>query len=223
MLGARSSLIVLATAGVACSGAEFSVARDATGGAAGSGGTSSGGSGGTISGGSGGTTSGGSGATISGGSGGTTSGGSGGTSSGGSGGATSGGSGGTTSGGSAGTTSGGSGGAGGVALPTCSTLYGSVTGTLQVCVTDAAQCVLAVDTDPNDGDPGQPCSTLCVAGGGECLKSYDNGAGACVIDMADERLCSDATMSEGICICSRGCGTGPPCAAGTKCQSGGCI
>jgi len=125
--------------------------------------------------------------------------------------------------GGAGGASGGAGGTGGTAtLPTCAALYGGVTGTLQVCDTTSSKCTLAVDTDPNDGDSGQPCSTICTDGGGECLQAFDNGASQCAVDTADARPCTDATMSEGICVCSRGCGSGPPCAGGKKCKAGTC-
>jgi hypothetical protein len=80
-----------------------------------------------------------------------------------------------------------------------------------------------VDTDPNDGDSGQPCGVICAAAGGECLQAFDNGAGPCVIDPSDQRQCSDASMSDGICVCSRGCGGAPPCPAGKKCQAGTCV
>ncbi|MCC6903072.1 MAG: hypothetical protein IT377_29145 [Polyangiaceae bacterium] len=172
----------------------------ASGGAAGTGGTS--GAGGTGNAG---------GASGAGGGGGTGAGGSGGTGGGGTGGV-----------GGAGGAGGGGGTGGGTTLPSCNALYGSLAGALQVCDATAAQCTLAVDTDPNDGDAGQTCGALCAGGGGECLKAFDNGAGQCVLDTTDPRPCTDATMSEGICVCSRGCGSGPPCSGGKKCKAGTC-
>lgn len=226
----------------ACGGSEFTVSAEEDSGGnsdAGVGATSSGGLGGTSAGGTGAAVSGGaSGAGAAGGIGGVAGGGAG--ANGGSGGAsggTGGASGGTGASGGSGGAGGGSGGAGGGsggagggsggtggtnALATCELLYGTVIGTLQVCQQFASKCVLSVDTDQADGDPGQPCSTLCAAAGGECLEAADNGASLCAIDLADPRPCTDATMSEGICVCSRGCGSGNPCTGGKQCKSGVC-
>lgn len=107
-------------------------------------------------------------------------------------------------------------------LPTCEELYTGVTGVLQVCGEDGQGCQLSADTDPDDGDPGQHCTAICAAAGGECKGSFDNGASVCEADPTDERPCTDDTLSEGVCVCSRGCGEGPPCRSGS-CVQGQCV
>ncbi|MEZ4220346.1 MAG: hypothetical protein R3B13_05395 [Polyangiaceae bacterium] len=178
----------------------------ASGGAAGSGGTPTGGttgSGGTPSGG----------ATSTGGSpsGGVT----------GSGGAATGGT--TGSGGATGGSGGATGGTGGVITtpPTCSSLYGSQTGVLQVCTPTATECRLQVDTDSNDGDPGQTCDKICANGGGKCLGMY-NDSSPCNPNFNNNRGCSDTTTSTGVCFCTLGCTPSATCPSGQSCVNNVC-
>ena len=144
----------------------------------------------------------------------------------GSGGATggSGGSGGATGGsGGTGGATGGSGGTGGVVTkPSCASLYSGKLGVLQLCTGTATECRLYIDNDPSDGDPGQSCTAICAEGGGECLKVYDD-SGTCTADTNDERNCNITTMSNAMCYCSWGCGSGLPCDSGRVCTNGVCV
>ncbi|HMR80083.1 MAG TPA: hypothetical protein PKD61_33480, partial [Polyangiaceae bacterium] len=125
-------------------------------------------------------------------------------------------------GGSGGAT-GGSGGTGGVVTkPSCASLYNGKVGVLQICTGTATECRLYIDNDPSDGDPGQSCTAICAEGGGECLKVYDD-SGSCTADTSDERNCNTTTMSNAMCYCSWGCGSGLPCDNGRVCTKGVCV
>ncbi len=189
-----------------------------TSGSAGSGASATGGSGGSSSGGLGGATGGTGGATggaagtvgtggATGGAGGAT-GGTGGAT-GGTGGAT-GGTGGAT--GGTGGATGGTGGTGGV--PTCEKIYSGMTGVNAVCVDSDSVCEM------NFASKTATCAEICGAGGGECTGVFDN-QGPCG-HTGPELQCTTTALNGGICVCTHGCGSGPPCTAPQTCKSGTC-
>lgn len=67
---------------------------------------------------------------------------------------------------------------------------------------------------------GFDCAWLCRQVGGECIDAWNDAASHC------ERAASSAGCTSGlsgqICLCSRGCGSGPRCPPGQTCSSGSC-
>jgi hypothetical protein len=93
--------------------------------------------------------------------------------------------------------------AGGTPIPTCNELYGQVLVLIQVCpTTTPGQCKLAIDTDPDDGNPGDTCAAVCASKGAQCLAMYDNVDDVCTEDLGDERTCYDDSASEAVCFCT---------------------
>lgn len=76
------------------------------------------------------------------------------------------------------------------------------------------ECVFGFDTTQGS------CNTVCLSQGTECVATYNNdsqcGFG---VDLG----CDANTFMSAICICSNGCGDGPPCGAGTACADGSCV
>ncbi|MBW2528293.1 MAG: hypothetical protein JRI23_29220 [Deltaproteobacteria bacterium] len=114
------------------------------------------------------------------------------------------------------TATGGSGtaGSGGSVAVDCATQYTS--GAIhELCVESATECEFRVRTNQDD------CETICADGGGECLSAYnDNPNGSCT--RGDALTCQDDGMNSQLCICSVGCGSGPPCVSPQMCSSGTC-
>jgi hypothetical protein len=89
-------------------------------------------------------------------------------------------------------------------LQTCQEIYGTLLTLIEICASNAGECKLAVDTDPNDGDPGQSCLGVCAAKGATCIKVFDNTGNFCTEDPGDERQCDDEGLTEGVCFCTHG-------------------
>jgi hypothetical protein len=49
---------------------------------------------------------------------------------------------------------------------------------------------------------------------------FHNNAGTCGLGQA--AACDSTTWGTAICICSHGCGSGPPCTGGQTCSGGTC-
>lgn len=192
-----SGLVVLA---VAC-GDQFS-AEGGTAGAAGAGGTASGSDAGASGGAAGAAGSSGTGGTL-------VAGGSGGL--GGAGG--SGGLGGAGKGGTAG--AGGSAGAS-VLLGSCGKQYGTVQ-FYKLCKENATECHIVA------ANKVQSCKVVCGSNGGECLDAYDNVDTDPTCGQSTPANCDFTGWYEIVCVCSKGCGSGPPCKYPATCVSGTCV
>jgi hypothetical protein len=203
---------------------QFRSGDDETGGA-GSGGSTSGGSGGISTGGTGGVVTGGGGAPTGGGGAPTGGGGAptgGGGAPTGGGGAPTGGGGAPTGGGGAPTGGGGGptggaaggGGTGGVvSIPGCDDTYGQINGVDQVCLQTDKTCELAYAATT------QTCAEICQEGGGVCQAVFNNDPGACGHGQPSD--CNNNIFNDAVCVCSRGCGNGPPCPGNQVCNAGG--
>jgi hypothetical protein len=66
------------------------------------------------------------------------------------------------------------------------------------------------------------CTEICQAAGAECYLAYNNITAACDIAWDEPISCDFNTYTAAVCICSRGCGTGPLCTSGT-CTNGECL
>ncbi len=65
------------------------------------------------------------------------------------------------------------------------------------------------------------CAAVCAANGGECTATYnDQGDQKCTIGTKES--CLTMQFNSAVCVCSRGCGNGPPCGANQKCTNGQC-
>jgi hypothetical protein len=107
----------------------------------------------------------------------------------------------------------GTGGAGG--LPACAVTYGNADGVLSVCLETADRCELAYRSIIRS------CTQICHENGGACLAVFNNVDGtAC--ERANLIPCGATHLVDAICICSRGCGAGPPCPSGSRCTDGSC-
>lgn len=83
---------------------------------------------------------------------------------------------------------------------------------------DSNDCELAHDSTQ------MSCSALCQTGGGECLGAFnDINDQMCAINPNAPYSCFSQQLSSVICICSKGCGNGPPCAAQETCFNGQCF
>ncbi len=107
---------------------------------------------------------------------------------------------------------GGQGGAGGGPL-SCDAQYGAAPDYV-LCDEDSGSCTFFVSLS------GASCTQLCAALGGVCLGMINNGSEAC--QPAAVGPCN-AAMADAICVCSLGCGQGPPCAGNLICVNGDCV
>ncbi|HMR10006.1 MAG TPA: hypothetical protein PKA88_29715, partial [Polyangiaceae bacterium] len=102
---------------------------------------------------------------------------------------------------------------GGPNLPSCADTYCSIPGVGQVCAQTAVSCDLRYNATTAS------CAKICTDGGGVCINAYNN-SGTC--GRGSEIGCANSTFGSAICVCSRGCGSGPPCSGTQTCQSGTC-
>ncbi len=63
------------------------------------------------------------------------------------------------------------------------------------------------------------CHEVCTYFGGECFDTYNN-QGPC--GLGTHLDCNTKGYQSVICICSRGCGNGPPCTLPSVCVNGVC-
>ncbi len=109
---------------------------------------------------------------------------------------------------------GGGGSGGGTTIPDCQTTYGSLNGVSQVCLETDSVCELAFSATT------QTCTQICSQGGGVCQGVFNNAPGAC--GHAQPSTCDNNFFNDGVCVCSRGCGNGPPCPGNQVCNGGQC-
>jgi hypothetical protein len=106
------------------------------------------------------------------------------------------------------TSSASSGGSGGVS---CDMQYGTAPSYLACIESQVCEFNASVD--------GTSCAQICSDHGGECLYTFQN-QGDCG---HGTRLACDFTDNQTIiCVCSHGCGSGPPCRAPDMCTAGSC-
>lgn len=61
---------------------------------------------------------------------------------------------------------------------------------------------------------------MCGKLGGACLMTLDNGT-ACQ-SLGPVKDCAYTMYGNAVCVCSLGCGAGPPCAANKACDGVAC-
>jgi hypothetical protein len=98
-------------------------------------------------------------------------------------------------------------------LPSCADTYGSLTGVEAVCLQTDTTCELRYASMV------ATCTQICTAGGGTCIGVFDN-QGPC--GHGPSAPCNTSQFQQAICVCSRGCGSGPPCTAPQLCNGGTC-
>jgi hypothetical protein len=105
------------------------------------------------------------------------------------------------------------------ATPDCKTLYGSTVG-FSLCTESATACEFAINQMQNT------CASACAKAGGQCVASFnDVNNNTCQkpqVPSLAQLSCGSNNFKSAICICSRGCGGGPPCPAGQSCKAGTC-
>ena len=65
------------------------------------------------------------------------------------------------------------------------------------------------------------CAKVCADHGGECQAMFNN-QNQCGHSQQNYG-CDYVGFQTAICVCSRGCGGGPPCGNGQVCENGQCI
>jgi hypothetical protein len=81
------------------------------------------------------------------------------------------------------------------------------------CIESAGECEFGFD---NSNDT---CGAVCEAAGGECVTAFNDDNGC---DHGVEVGCGYDGLATAICVCTRGCGTEPPCPPSMTCNSGSC-
>jgi hypothetical protein len=101
-----------------------------------------------------------------------------------------------------------------IELPPCAATYSTAAGYKSLCLETAETCELAFASTV------QSCEGLCAAHGGSCIDAFNITGTSCAHE--DAIGCADATHSNALCICTRGCGQSPPCSGGLGCSAGQC-
>jgi hypothetical protein len=121
---------------------------------------------------------------------------------------------GASAGGEGGVGQGGEAGAGGEGGAPVAVACGAQYVGLVLCAEDVTSCSVIGPTAFVLG-----CDVICAGAGGECQAAFDNSG--CTIG---RRVACDFTgYADTLCVCSRGCGGGPPCVLPAACTSGVCI
>ena len=104
-------------------------------------------------------------------------------------------------------------------VPSCNDLYGKAGG-YSLCAESGNVCEFAFNSTQGS------CSSVCSAGGGGCITMYnDVNNQACAKPNNPQlgtNLCNATNYTSAICVCTRGCGNGPPCPSGQSCNNGNC-
>lgn len=127
-------------------------------------------------------------------------------------GAATGGAGGAGTGGAGGAGAGGAGGAGGSGVVSCFDQYSAAPGYVD-CLETPETCEFGFDNSI------QSCGAVCAELGGECIDMFNDDGGC---GKTEDHDCVFVGLGAGICICTHGCGAGPPCPEGTTCLSAVC-
>jgi hypothetical protein len=96
--------------------------------------------------------------------------------------------------------------------PNCDAQYGDATNYV-ACLEDAMVCEFNAEAQ------NESCSDICEARGGECIEVF-NDNGPC--GHGQQLTCNTQNFVSLICVCSKGCGGGPPCSASQTCNNGNC-
>lgn len=107
------------------------------------------------------------------------------------------------------------GGTGGAGAVSCTEQYGDLVAYLE-CPSDRTTCKFFYQM----GDS-LSCEQACGERGGECISAHNDVGGMC--SEGGPEPCNNTSHNHAICICSKGCGGGPPCAAGLVCSNGTCL
>jgi hypothetical protein len=100
-------------------------------------------------------------------------------------------------------------------LSSCGKQYGAVQ-FYKLCMENATEChVMAANMV-------QSCKVVCGSNGGECLDAYDNVDTDPTCGHSTQSNCDFTGWYEIVCVCSKGCGSGPPCKYPSTCLSGTC-
>lgn len=108
---------------------------------------------------------------------------------------------------------GGAGGSGGSVPVTCADQYGQAPEFL-LCTESATECEFNTENS-------QSCDVRCSTYGGECLDAWSNFPASCNSD-GQNINCAFDDHNDVVCVCSLGCGAGPPCPVGQTCSGGNC-
>lgn len=103
--------------------------------------------------------------------------------------------------------------------PDCKLLYGGATN-YQLCYESTNTCEFGMQTQN-----GPSCGETCAKGGGECVgmvNDINNQACNKQNSIPNAGQCANVSYSSAVCICTRGCGAGPPCTGGMVCSQGSC-
>jgi hypothetical protein len=100
--------------------------------------------------------------------------------------------------------------------PPCADQYGPAATVM--CQQTETECAF------NFANASQSCGDVCASFGGECVAMYiDSGEDNCGFDPAAPQECGYVGWNDAICVCSRGCGGGPACAAPATCTANRCL
>jgi hypothetical protein len=91
--------------------------------------------------------------------------------------------------------------------------YGGINGVAALCLQTDTVCELAFSA------VAQSCAMICAQGGGVCQAVYNNDPGQC--GHGQQLTCNNTSLNDAVCICTRGCGSGPPCPGNQVCNSNG--
>ncbi len=98
----------------------------------------------------------------------------------------------------------------------CDAQYQGSPGYGAVCTQGADACQLSANLTVAS------CNAICEAGGGECLDAYNDDGSGCGYSQFPQIGCNTSTLMSAVCVCSRGCGQGPPCSNNQDCINGQC-
>lgn len=103
--------------------------------------------------------------------------------------------------------------------PPCDNTYGDVNDYV-ACAETASMCAFGFNNLFTS------CNAVCSARGAECVLAYDNQDNT-YCEYAEARTCEFVTGGVGgetynVCVCSRGCGSGPLCPNQQSCEDGSC-
>jgi hypothetical protein len=99
--------------------------------------------------------------------------------------------------------------------PDCDSQYQKGTLGYALCSEVKYECAFAFDSTA------QSCAQICSSHGGECFGAFDDQNDK-KCKYGNQATCQSKGLSSAICVCSRGCGSNPPCPANLTCVGGKC-
>jgi hypothetical protein len=100
-------------------------------------------------------------------------------------------------------------------LPTCEDQYDALDGVFDVCGQNGEVCEVAFGN-------GGTCNGVCGRSGTQCITVYNNAQGTICQRSQQGQFSCDQPANSAICLCTRGCGSGPPCPGDQICLGGMC-